>query len=133
MDMFSESKLNPQHNLSMEPSYDYQAPATPENLRSRRNSKVFSQSANKYNNLFMAGSVADGFSPLKAGRGAFSPKASEHMSRSAYKKNAMTSIISARNQQTLDSIKDPLLRIKRSVERFGRDMIDIVQKEVIGT
>ena len=55
------------------------------------------------------------------------------MSRSAYKVNAMTSIISARNQQTLDSIKDPLLRIKRSVERFGRDMIDLVQKEVIGT
>ena len=45
----------------------------------------------------------------------------------------MTSIISARNQLTLDSIKDPLLRIKRSVERFGRDMIDIAQKEVIST
>jgi hypothetical protein len=39
-------------------------------------------------------------------------------------------VISPRNQQTLDSIKDPLLRIKRSVERFGRDMIDVAQKEL---
>jgi len=42
----------------------------------------------------------------------------------------MASIISARNQQTLDAIKDPLLRFKRSVERFGRDMIDIAQREL---
>lgn len=85
--------------------------------------------------MMMAGSVADGFSPMKGPKGIMSPKATgDYLSRSAYKGNTATvSIISARNQQTLDSIKDPLLRIKRSVERFGRDMIDIVQKEVMGT
>lgn len=41
-----------------------------------------------------------------------------------------SSIISARNQLTLESIKDPLLKIKRSVERFGRDMIDVAQREL---
>ena len=77
--------------------------------------------------MMMAGSVADDFSPMKSPKGFLSPKTGDNLSRSAYKGNSATvSIISARNQQTLDSIKDPLLRIKRSVERFGRDMIDIV-------
>ena len=35
-------------------------------------------------------------------------------------------VISARLQKTLDSINDPLLKIKRSVERFGRELIDVV-------
>jgi len=63
MDLFQESKINPLHNLSMEPSQDNLAPTTPDNLKSRMNSKGFSQSAHKFNNLMMAGSVADGFSP----------------------------------------------------------------------
>lgn len=40
------------------------------------------------------------------------------------------SVISPRNLKTLNSIHDPLLRIKRSLERFGRDMIDVAQKEL---
>lgn len=39
------------------------------------------------------------------------------------------SVISPRIQQTLDKIKDPMLKIKRCVERFGRDMIDVVKEE----
>lgn len=39
------------------------------------------------------------------------------------------SVISPRIQQTLDKIKDPMLKIKRCVERFGRDMIEVVKQE----
>ena len=41
-----------------------------------------------------------------------------------------TCVISPRVQQTLDSIKDPMLKIKRSVERFGRDMIEVAKQEL---
>jgi uncharacterized protein with ATP-grasp and redox domains len=41
-----------------------------------------------------------------------------------------TSVISPRILKELKKINDPLLRIKRSIERFGRDLIDVAQKEI---
>jgi len=46
----------------------------------------------------------------------------KHHSDSKY---LSSSVISPRIQHSLNMIKDPMLRIKRSIERFGRDLIDV--------
>ena len=63
-------------------------------------------------------------SPFNANIGVYpSPRSNSKL------KLSMT-IISARNLKTLNSINDPLLKIKRSVARFGKDMIEVAQKEL---
>ena len=41
------------------------------------------------------------------------------------------SIITERNQKTLDQIKDPSLKLRRSVERFAKEVDGILSKNMI--
>lgn len=54
--------------------------------------------------------------------------------RSPYDSKALSSsILSPRVIKTLNKINDPMLKIKRSIERFGKEMIDVAQKEMENT
>lgn len=140
MDLFSESKdnnaqlLDFTQNSSILPNISPKGPVPQRKM-------IFQDSTNvqRSQNL-MFGNQFESLSPKKKPSlminnshidqtpdGTFSTVALEmkrhhHHTDSKYLAN---SVISPRVQHMLDSIKDPMLKIKRSIERFGRDLIDV--------